>query len=270
MNADPLYSTLGRTGLSVHRLGLSGLYRPGKRAIHTALDAGLNFILVSPFDTQTHRVLRDLLPAHRDELVLFTGGWNLIGHWPNMRRGLEKRLRKLKTDYVDVYVYGGARDRASFHERVLPDLMRFKEEGKARFIGISSHDRAFAGRMASAGDLDVLMVRYNAAHRGAEEDVFPHLGQHNPGLISYTATCWRYLLRPPRDWPKTAPVPTAGDCYRFVLSNPNVHVCLTAPTNLKQMEENLASLAAGPMDAEEMQFMREFGDRIYRRRKFYR
>jgi predicted aldo/keto reductase-like oxidoreductase len=52
-------------------------------------------------------------------------------------------------------------------------------------------------------------------------------------------------------------------CYRFVLSNPNVDVCLTAPSNLKQFEENLASVREGPLHDSDMDFMRQFGDVVH-------
>jgi aryl-alcohol dehydrogenase-like predicted oxidoreductase len=58
-------------------------------------------------------------------------------------------------------------------------------------------------------------------------------------------------------------------CYRFVLSNPNVHVCLTAPRNVRQLEANLAAVRKGPLAEDEMQFMRDFGDAVYRQYKYF-
>jgi len=84
-----------------------------------------------------------------------------------------------------------------------------------------------------------------------------------------TATRWRYLLRRPRGWPKDEPIPTAGMCYRFVLSNPHVDVCLMAPSNVEQLEENLAAFCMGPLCEEEMEFMRKFGDAVYHRGKWF-
>jgi len=89
------------------------------------------------------------------------------------------------------------------------------------------------------------------------------LAAHDPGLISYTATRWTYLLRRPRAWPKNERVPSAGDCYRFVLTNSEVDVCLTAPRNVKQLRENLEALAQGSLTADEMTFMRRFGDVVH-------
>ncbi|HVP36119.1 MAG TPA: hypothetical protein VMT04_03910, partial [Terriglobales bacterium] len=60
-----------------------------------------------------------------------------------------------------------------------------------------------------------------------------------------------------------------GMCYRFVLSNPNVHVCLTSPHNIRELEENLASLKEGPLSEEDMEFMRKFGDVVHHTKKWF-
>jgi predicted aldo/keto reductase-like oxidoreductase len=57
-------------------------------------------------------------------------------------------------------------------------------------------------------------------------------------------------------------------CYRFVLSNPAVHVCLMAPGNLKQFEQNLAEIRQGPLPEDDMQFMRNFGGMVHGRKQY--
>lgn len=269
MNQDFTHTILGNTGISIHRLGLSATYRPGKRVIYKALDEGLNFFFCYGFDTQMTSVLRQVMKSKRENYTVATGAYNLLWGHPNLRRTLEKRLRQLGTDYIDVFLFLGVTKEKHFPEHVREELCRFREEGKVRGIGISTHNRKFAGKLAAEGALDVIMMRYNAAHRGAEQDVFPYLKQYNPGVVSYTATRWRYLLRRPRGWPKEGRIPTAGMCYRFVLSNPNVHVCLTAPTNAKQLEENIAALREGPLCDEDLQFMRKFGDTVHHMGKWF-
>ena len=88
-----------------------------------------------------------------------------------------------------------------------------------------------------------------------------------PGGWQGTATRWRALLTRPRGWPKGDFRPTAGQCYRFVLSNPHVHVCMTAPSNRSQLQENLTALEDGPLSPEEMEQMRRFGDAVHAVRK---
>ncbi len=264
-----LHTTLGRLGKDAYRLGVSGTYRPGKQAIHRALDAGVNFFFTYGFDNQTLGVLRDLAPSARAGLTIVTGAYNLRWGYPNLRRTLEKRLRQLRTDTLDIFLFLGVMGKETYLERVLEEMQRFREEGKARAIGVSTHHRKLAGSLAARGAVDVLMMRYNAAHRGAEQDVFPHLAAHHPVVINHTATRWTYLLRRPRGWPRDGRVPTPGECYRFVLSNPHVNVCLTAPRSLKQLEENLAVVPAGPLGDEDMQFMCSFGDAVHAQKKWF-
>ena len=62
--------------------------------------------------------------------------------------------------------------------------------------------------------------------------------------------------------------PSASDCYRFVLSNPAVDLCLCGPRDLNQMQEALQTLDLGPLDPEEMTRLKKIGDYV-RARKFF-
>jgi len=62
-------------------------------------------------------------------------------------------------------------------------------------------------------------------------------------------------------------VPTAGDCYRFVLSQPAIGVCMTGHSSLAHTEHALAALKQGPMNAEELAWMRRIGDAIYGKKR---
>ena len=262
-------ATLGRTGIEVCRLGLSGSYRPGREAIHRAMDRGVDFFFCYGFDTQVTGVLRDVFKTERQNLVVATGAYNLLVGHPDLRRTLEKRLRQLGTDYIDVFLFLGVTKPPHFPDHITEQLCRFREEGKVRAVGLSCHDRRLVGKLALEGELDALMLRYNAAHRGAEQDIFPRLEPHDPGIISYTATRWSYLVRRMRGWPRDKPIPTPGMCYRFVLSNPSVHVCLSAPYNAKQLAENLDALEQGPLDEEEMSLITEYGDFVHSKKKWF-
>ncbi|MFQ6081810.1 MAG: aldo/keto reductase [Candidatus Aminicenantia bacterium] len=263
MDNEFSYTSLGNSGLKVFRLGLSATYRPGKKTIYKAIDEGINFFFYFHIDTQMVKVLRDVLQKKRDNYIVSTGAYNLVFGHLNLRKSLEKRLRQLKVDYIDIFYFLGVLKEKELTDHILMELQRFKEEGKIRFYGISTHNRKLAGKLASDGALDVIMMRYNAAHRGAEKEIFPYLEAHKPFIVGYTATRWRFMMRRPKGWPKDERVPTAGMAYRFVLSNPHVNVCLTAPMNMKQLEENFAAVRKGSLNEEEMEFMRKFGDKVH-------
>jgi len=263
MSAEFLQGILGRTGLPVCRLGFSAGYRPGERAVRRALDEGLNYVFCFGFDTQSIRVLRGLNADQREKVVIAAGAYNYIWWAQDLKRALEKRLRQLRTDYIDVFHFLGIMKPKEFTPKVREDLETLRHDPRVKAVSISCHDRKFAASLAAEGALDCVMARYNAAHRGAEMEIFPSLDAHDVGMISYTATRWTYLIRRNRRWPKDRPIPTAGQCYRFVMSNPSVDVCLTAPKNERELTGNIQAAREGPLPEDEMQFMREYGDLVH-------
>ena len=86
--------------------------------------------------------------------------------------------------------------------------------------------------------------------------------QNPPGLVSFTATSWRQLLGH-RRIPPGERVPTAADCYRFVLTQPAVNICMTGPADAAQFAHALKALERGPMADDELAWMRRVGDAIY-------
>ncbi|MEE8408621.1 MAG: hypothetical protein V3T05_03355 [Myxococcota bacterium] len=105
------------------------------------------------------------------------------------------------------------------------------------------------------------MVRYNAAHPGAEREVFPHLGDNPPGVVSYVTTRWGTLPKS-KHTPKGEQTPTGTDCYRFAMSNPHVDICLSGPANAEQLDLTLAALDRGPMTEHELAWMRRVGSHV--------
>jgi aryl-alcohol dehydrogenase-like predicted oxidoreductase len=253
---------LGKLGTPVSRIGLSATYRPGRATIFKALDEGLNYFFYFGFDNQMTGALRDAIRARREQYVLATGAYNYIWGHQNLRKTLERRLRQTRTDYIDIFHFLGVTKPAQFTPQVREELQAVRESGLVRAVSISTHDRKFAVQLAREGVLDAMMIRYNAASRGAETEIFANLPESNPAVVSFTATRWTSLLRAPRGDPKGVRIPSAGMCYRFVMSNPAVHVCLMAPGNLKQFEQNLAEIRRGPLKEDEMDFMRNFGEMV--------
>ena len=133
MNQDYTHKTLGNTGMPVHRLGLSGTYWPGKKTIYKALDEGLNFFFCFGIDKQMIGVLRDALKKDREKYIVTTGAYNLLVGYPNLERTLEKRLRQLRTDYIDIFLFLGVTKEGS-HRRYFnpPQKVRRQARGRGR------------------------------------------------------------------------------------------------------------------------------------------
>lgn len=256
----------GRTGVMVNKIGLASGYGVSAKGIERAYhEYGINYFYVSPLLNIGAMVqaMRNLL-VHRDDLFIVQARPYLKGFGGrNLERYVDKWLGKLGLECVDLLLQDVRRE---FKPKLMDDIRKLKEVGKIRFAGISSHDRSLFPRIA-LGEVEVpsdfFHVRYNAAHTGTEQDTFPHLPAENrPGIGIYTATCWRKLLKA-KNMPEGTKPLTAAECYRFVLSNPDVDVCLTAPKTVEQMAENFKALEAGTLDINEMERVRRIGTYVY-------
>jgi predicted aldo/keto reductase-like oxidoreductase len=255
---------LGRTGLKVGRLGIASGYGAPAAAIEEAFERGCNYFtwgtVIKGYKPQMRQALQNIVAkGQRDRLVLaaFTYAHNNFFTERMLRRG----LRSAGLDHADVLILGYFSRRPS--RRLIDGALRMKEKGLIRCLGLSSHNRKLLGGLAKGGEFDVLHLRYNAAHRGAEKDIFPFLGgEKRPGTVAFTATRWGKLLDPKKMPPGEKP-PTAPDCYRFVLSNPAVDVCMSGAKTVDQMHENLSILDGGPMSEKELARMRLIGDFVY-------
>jgi aryl-alcohol dehydrogenase-like predicted oxidoreductase len=123
---------------------------------------------------------------------------------------------------------------------------------------VSCHHRPSFAKLARDPRIQLLMLRYNAAHPGAERDVFPTLPTPRPGVVAYTSTSWGQLLDR-KLVPAGEEVPSATDCYRFVLAQPAVDACWCGPKNRAELDGALRALDEGPLDAEQMAWLRRVG-----------
>ena len=257
--SDFTHREVERFGKRIFRLGLSGSFSLDEAGCREALER-VQYVFWSPRMRALTPALRDALASDRERYVVSAGP--LFGYFPGaVRRATEEALRTLGIDQLDVFQLYWLGKMSAFTGAVQEEMVQLREEGKVRVLGVSIHDRPRAGKLAEDSILDLLMIRYNAAHPGAEQDVFPHLPRRHPVVVAYTATAWRKLLRSPRGW--RGKVPTAGDCYRFCLSSPHVDVVLTGPRSAAELRENLAALDKGPLSRQEMEEIRAFGSAVH-------
>jgi predicted aldo/keto reductase-like oxidoreductase len=185
-------------------------------------------------------------------------------------REFDSLLEQLATDYLDVATLYYVESTEEWAQVTAPggvweylDVQRKK--GRLRLIGLTSHQRSLAASWAGAGALDLLMIRYNAAHRGAETDVFPAAAARGIPVVTFTGLRWGALTKPTREDPPGFEPPPPAAWYRFCLANPHVAVALAAPANRAELEHDLALLHDWRAPAaEEMEALRAHGDRVLR------
>ena len=128
MGEDSLHTTFGKDGPEVFRLGLSATTRPGKATVYKAIDEGVNFFFAYGFDRHMTTVLKDVFKRDREKYHLATGNYNLLFTHTDVRKTLERRLKKLGTDYIDVFLFLGVMKEKQFPMKVKEELVRLKED----------------------------------------------------------------------------------------------------------------------------------------------
>jgi aryl-alcohol dehydrogenase-like predicted oxidoreductase len=252
---------LGRTGLKVGRLGVAASFGAPANAFMEAFEKGCNYFYWGSLrKIGMAEAIRDICEqGRRDDLVIVIQSFSRSPFL--MEAFYRKALRSLALDHADVLLLGY--HNKSPARRILDRALEMRRKGLYRFLGLSSHNRSLFPQVAKDGVFDLFHLRYNAAHRGAETEVFPYLqGEMRPGIISYTATRWGQLLNA-KKMPSHEPPPSASDCYRFILSNPAVDICMCGPRDTTQMREALRALELGPLDPEELERMRRVGDYVH-------
>src|SRR5208283_3757405 len=214
---------LGRTGLEVGRLGISSGYGVPGDALERAFERGVNYIYWgSRRGASFGEGLKRLRPQ-RDKFVLVIQSYaRIAGMVP---WSLERALRTLRYDYADVLLLGLWNKPVA--PRILDAARELKRRGLVRYLAVSTHQRTLVPKIAIQDDFDIVHFRYNAAHPGAEKEIFPLLPPLNrPGMVAFTATSWGQLLGKSmtpnfltgaHPLPKNERAPTATDCYRYVM-----------------------------------------------------
>jgi len=198
-------SPLGNTGIEVSPLGfgaspLGEEFGPidvgeGARAVHEALDRGVNFFDTSPFygRTLSEKRLGEALEGRRDRAVVATkcgryGQEDFDFSAERITRSIDESLGRLRTDYVDVLhlhdVEFGDRDQILYE--TLPALARIKESGKARAIGVTGLQLELLADLAEAFPVDVVLTyaRYNLAIQDIDARLAPLCRERGIGLIN--------------------------------------------------------------------------------------
>jgi aryl-alcohol dehydrogenase-like predicted oxidoreductase len=211
------YRTFGRLGWQVSSIGFGAWAIGGSwgaqseddsvKALHTALDLGCNFIDTAQVygDGRSERIIAQVLSERRcahpnDRVYVATkvppatpGEWPPSPHdriddrYPEkyLRERLERSLRDLKTDCIDVVQLHSWTRAWNRQPTALDTLRRFQKEGKLLGIGISTpeHDQNSLTDLMRGGWLDAVQVIYNVFDQEAQAEFFPAAQENNVGVI---------------------------------------------------------------------------------------
>ncbi|MCY3884886.1 MAG: hypothetical protein OXG24_08220 [Gammaproteobacteria bacterium] len=257
---------IGRTGLTSSRLGIGSTFNASSSVIEEAFEQGINYLYWGTVRQPGFaEAMRNIEKSKRDKAI-FT-----IQSYSNDSSTIEKEVEDtLQASGVERYDFLLLGNRMSVPDDSFIEVFhKLRDRNLVSFLSLSSHNRPLIPRFIAdyernESPYDFLMLRYNAVHRGAETDVFPFVREDkpHPTIQVYTATRWGHLLDPTKMPPGEDPV-SACDCYRYSLSHPAVDMILCGPANRAQMQEAIAALKRGPLDADERERIERIGKHLY-------
>jgi aryl-alcohol dehydrogenase-like predicted oxidoreductase len=204
------HHVLGRTGVSVSKLCLGAMmfgswgnadHDESIRIIHAALDAGINFLDTADVYAagESEEIVGKALKGRRDDVILGTKFHNPMGEDPNRRgnsrrwitRAVENSLRRLDTDWIDLYQVHRPDPRTDIEETLdaLSDIVR---QGKVRYIGTSTFpasqivEAQWVARDRRLQRFVTEQPPYSILVRAVEADVLPTCSRHGIGVMSYS------------------------------------------------------------------------------------
>ncbi|MED1437861.1 aldo/keto reductase [Aeribacillus composti] len=199
---------LGKTDIYVNPIGLGtnavgghNIFpnlddETGKEIVRTALDHGINFLDTAFYygPERSEEIIGEVVKefGRRDEVVIATKGAHkfvdgkvVLDNSPDfLRESVEGSLKRLKTDYIDLY-YIHFPDETTPKDEAVGELRKLKDEGKIRAIGVSNFSLEQLKEANKDGYVDVIQSEYNLFKRQAEKDLLPYTAENGISFIPY-------------------------------------------------------------------------------------
>ena len=258
------YTTLGKTGLRVSRMGFGGIPiqkvdARATRALMERLSAcGVNYIDTARGYTVSEQYLGEALEGLRDRFIVATK--SMARTREAMARDVGVSLHNLRTDYIDLYQVHNPSltelEAVCAPGGALEALLQAKAEGKVRHLGVTAHTAAVFEYALSLDWVETIMFPYNIVETQGEA-LIHRCAQQGVGFI-----CMKPLAG--------GALEDARLALRFIAQNRDVSVVIPGMYDLREVDENLAAVAdTSPLTAQELAqietIRRELGTQFCRR-----
>ena len=184
---------LGKTGLEVSRVGMGGIpiQRPSEddaiRVIQRALDLGVNFIDTARGYRASEERIGKAVAGRREQVIIATKGW---GDKVAVLESIEESLKRLKTDYIDLWQFHNIGTFEEYEQEVLgpggglEGAREALQAGKIRHVGFSSHSLDVALKAIPPGHFETVQFPLNFVSDEAVDRLVPLAREHDIGFIA--------------------------------------------------------------------------------------
>lgn len=257
----PLVERRSLGPLAARPLAISGVHQLPARCYAKAFERGAELFFWEPHYRELTTFLRGSGIKHGARVI----AGSFEGSAAGIRRDVERALRRLRSERIDVFLLFWARSPERLSEEALTCLLQLKQSGHIGAVGFSTHHREIARAAIASQPWDVVMTRHSAAHPGAESALIPEAKARGTAVLTFSAISYGRMLKVPAGVAREGygPLPTAADCYRYSLAQPGVAACISAPRTAAEMHHNLAVLEGDALSSEAEGALRAHGARVH-------
>jgi len=254
------YRRLGRTNELVSDISLGSGQIDNADAARYALDRGINYFDTAPdySDTASERVLGEAMKGRRDKIFLATKFCVADGHLPNetpvpqIMEAVEGSLKRLQTDHVDlIHIHSCDRLDRLMAPNIHEAFDRLKEQGKVRFLGVSSHTpnlEEVAHKAIDSGRFDVMMLAYHFGMWQNFGHILEKAKEHDVAIVAMKTLKGAKHTNLADFRQESGAYSQAA--FRWVLSNPAVSCLVISIKTPQQVDEYVVASGAKPTDAD--------------------
>ena len=254
------YRTLGRTGMKITTVSM-GAFRTTEQAIfEAAFDMGINFVDTARtyLDGKSERILGEALKGRRDKVYVSTKVWQ--DDKAKMQQGVDTSLTELMVDHVDLLCLHKCDTREDiFNEDHRAVMTEARDKGKARFLGVSTHDDVVEVINAVLEDpeklYDVIIVTYCFKSGEDLRQAIARAVKAGVGVIAMKTQAGGYKTKELGD------ISPHQAALKWVLQNPNVTTAVPSMVDLQQLQENVAVMGM-PLTPGDVATLKRYGDAI--------
>ena len=235
------YRTLGKAGLKVTTVSMGVMNCSDPAVLHRAFDLGINFYDTADCYMRGHNeeMVGKAFEGKRQKVFIQT---KVHAHdEKKMRASVERSLRRLRTDYIDVLVWHNHSTPEEVSDPNLSEFMsKMKKEGKVRFTGFSAHSHmASLLREAAKSNLhDVALVSYNFTHSKGLKEAVALAAKSGIGIVAMKTQAGGYKKE------KMGGLSPHQAALKYVLMDPNISATVPGVTTIEQIEECAAVMGA--------------------------
>jgi len=242
------YRTLGRTGLKVTVVSMGVMNCSDPAVLLRAFDLGINFYDTADCYSHNEEMVGKAFEGKRQKVIIQTKVH--VHDEKKMRASVERSLRRLRTDYIDVLVWHDLDTPEEVLNANLYEFMsKMRKEGKVRFSGFSAHSHmASLLREAAKSNLhDVALVSYNFTHSRDLKEAVALAAKSGTGIVAMKTQAGGYKKE------KMGGLNPHQAALKYVLMDQNVSAAVPGVTTIEQIEECAAimgtSFSKGDLDA---------------------